>query len=396
MKKILVYLLMTLFAFSAFAVRPALAQAGTPTGPVGEVRGAVINRNNGKAVSETLDVMLHVLDQNLADKDMIHGQSQPDGTFRFTDVPFDANTQFAVMATFNGVTYFSNTAPADMNSMQVAIDVPVYETTKDLSIVQIDQMHVLFDLSEDGLETKEIYIISNTGQRTVKDAFTLDGDKSATLKFALPSDADYIFFKPDDQERFVKLDGAFADTNPVLPGNQVSQIMTSYLVPYLGERIYTYTAPVNTGRINLLVPDQGNLSLKGTNLAGPESMTLQDGVSYRVYSYPELKAGQTVDITITGTISSSPAPNKNTKNWLAIGAAFFGFLILGAGIWWWRKSDSEEVEKEDNTSPADEPTLDGLIAEIAQLDETYEQQGLSENEYQGRRQELMQKAKQLL
>jgi hypothetical protein len=32
--------------------------------------------------------------------------SQPDGTFVFSNVPFDANTQFAVMATFNGVTYF--------------------------------------------------------------------------------------------------------------------------------------------------------------------------------------------------------------------------------------------------------------------------------------------------
>lgn len=395
MKKIFVYLLMALFAFSALAARPVLAQTETPTGPLGEVLGTVINSNTGKVVTETLDVMLHVLDQNLADKDMKHGKSQPDGTFVFTKVAFDANTQFAVMATFNGVTYISKTAPADMSSLQVAIDVPVYEITKDLSTVQIDQMHVLFNLSEDGLETKEIYILSNTGQRTVKDAFKLDGDKSATLKFALPNDADYIFFKPDDQDRFIKLNGAFADTYPILPGNQISQIMTSYLVPYLGERIYTYTAPVNTGRINLLVPDRGNLSLRGSGLVGPESMTLQDGTSYQVYTHPELKAGQTVDITITGTISS-PATNKTAKNWIAMGAAFFGFLIVGAGIWWWRKSDSGEVEEEESAAPADEPTLAGLIEEIARLDETYEQQGLSGEEYQHQRKALMQKAKQLL
>ena len=113
-----------------------LAQAETPpAGPVGEVRGTVINLNSGKAVNESLEVMLHVLDLDLAEKDMKHGQSQPDGTFVFPDVPFDANIQFAVMATFNAVTYFSDTMPADMTSMQVSIDVPVYETTADLASI---------------------------------------------------------------------------------------------------------------------------------------------------------------------------------------------------------------------------------------------------------------------
>jgi len=124
-------------------------------------------------------------------------------------------------------------------------------------------------------------------------------------------------------------------------------------------------------------------------------MPLQDGTSYRVYSYPELKAGQTVDITISGA-ASSPATNKSSKNWIAMGVAFFGFLIIGAGIWWWRRSDSTQVQEEQSTVPVDEPALDGVIAQIARLDETYEQQGLRVEEYQRQRRELMQKAKNLL
>ena len=168
MKRSLVYLLILLFTLSRYTVRPAFAQAETPpAGPVGEIRGTVTNRNTGKVVTESLEVMLHVLDLDLVDKDMLHGQSKPDGTFVFPDVPFDSNTQFAVMATFNGVTYSSKTVPADMTSMQVSIEVPVYETTTNLASVQIDQMHVLFEFSTDGLETKELYMISNTGERTV-------------------------------------------------------------------------------------------------------------------------------------------------------------------------------------------------------------------------------------
>ncbi|HEX6268954.1 MAG TPA: hypothetical protein VFZ43_01850, partial [Anaerolineales bacterium] len=285
MKKSLVYFLIGVFAFSLYGVRPALAQAGTPpAGPVGEIRGTVTNQNSGKVVTESLEVMLHALDMDYADKDMQHGQSRPDGTFGFARVPFDANTQFAVMAIYDGVTYFSEPMPADMKSMQVAIDVPVYESTTDLMNIQVDQMHVLFGFSEDGLETKELYIVSNTGERTVKDVYDLGNDQFAALQFPLPGDADYVFFKPDNQDRFVKRSGSFADTYPVLPGNQPSQIMVSYLVPYSGERIYTYTAPVNIARINFLLPEHADVSLKGSALFGPESMTLQDGASYRVYS----------------------------------------------------------------------------------------------------------------
>ena len=396
MKRIFIPLLILLFAFSFYAARPALAQDGNPpAGPSGQVRGTVVNRNSGEVVTESLDVMLHILDQDMVDKGMEHGQSQPDGTFVFPDVPFDANTQFAVMATYDGVSYFSETIPADMTSMQVSIDMPVYETTQDLAAVQIDQMHVLFEFSPDGLETKELYIISNTGERTVKDVYDLGEDKSAVLQFPLPKDADYIFFKPDDQERFVKLDGAFADTYPILPGDQPAQVMTSYLVPYSGERVYTYTVPVNTARINFLLPEQAGISVKGTGLTGPESRALQDGSSYQVYSYSDLKAGDTLNVTLVGT-TSSPNTNNSTNNLIAIVAAFLGFAVIGVGVWWWRRPEETQLEEEEVNDQSDEPTLDTLIAEIARLDERYEQQGFSSEEYQDKRQVLMQKAKQLM
>lgn len=394
MKKSLVYFLIGVFAFSLYGVRPALAQAGTPpAGPVGEIRGTVTNQNSGKVVTESLEVMLHALDMYYADKDTQHGQSRPDGTFGFARVPFDANTQFAVMAIYDGVTYFSEPMPADMKSMQVAIDVPVYESTTDLMNIQVDQMHVLFGFSEDGLETKELYIVSNTGERTVKDVYDLGNDQFAALQFPLPGDADYVFFKPDNQDRFVKRSGSFADTYPVLPGNQPSQIMVSYLVPYSGERIYTYTAPVNIARINFLLPEHADVSLKGSALFGPESMTLQDGASYRVYSYSDLNAGQTLRVSLAGTARNTKT-NTNTNNLLIIGTAFLGLVIIGVGVWWWRRPETTEEDEINDRS--DKPTLDELIVEIARLDEIHEQEGLSSEAYRRQREALMQRAKRLL
>jgi hypothetical protein len=393
MKQIFLSFVMALIGAALLVVRPVLAQTETPPiGPMGEIRGSVMNSNTGTVVAESMDVMLHVLNQDYVDMDMQHGQSQPDGTFVFSDVPFSSDLQFAVMATFDGVSYFSDTAPANMETLSVSVDVPVYETTKDLSNVQVDQMHILFELSTDGLETRELYIISSKAERTVKDVFDLGENQFATLRFPLPADADYIFFKPDASDRFIKQDGGFADTYPIVPGGQPSQVMVSYLVPFSGERTYSYTAPLDIAQINVVIPEETGLSLTGTGLTGPESMTLQDGLSYQVYGYSNLKAGQTLDVTFSGSAAIAGSTGKGTNNLVVFGVAFLGFAVIGAGIWWWRKANDEP---EDETHSPSESTFDELINEIAILDETYEQRGLSDEQYQEERRGLLQRAKRL-
>ena len=388
-------LLLVMLLLAAASTQAAHAQADTPptpTGPLGEIRGSVINRNSGETVAESLEVMLHILDLNYTDVNMVHGQSQADGTFVFADIPFDANLQYAVMVTFDEVTYNSDVIPANMQTLQVELDVPVFETTKDLSNVQVDQMHVLFDVSPDGLETKELYILSNLGDRTVKDAYDLGSEQYATLQFPLPSDADYIFFRPDDTDRFVKQTGSFADTYAMLPGAESTQLMVSYLIPYSGEKMYSYTAPINVARMNFLLPADAGISLAGHGITGPETTTLQDNKSYLVYTYSDLQAGQTLTATLTGTAAAPEASQSKTNNLLAAVAAFLGAGMLGAGIWWWRRQNEQDEPQEPSLGEA---TFDELIGEIALLDETYEERGLSVDEYQSQRQELMQKAKQL-
>jgi hypothetical protein len=397
MKRLSLYALIALFVFSLFEARPALAQSEIPpAGPVGEIRGTVINRNTGKVVAESLEVMLHVLDQDFAELDMKHAQSGNDGTFAFADIPFDANLQFVVMAIYNDVAYSSDPAPVNSDAMQVVIDVPVYETTTDLSSVQIDQMHVLFDFAEDGLETKEIYVISSSSERTVKDVYQLTPDQTATLKFPLPEDADYIFFKPEEQDRFVKFKDGFADTSPILPSTESLQLMVSYLVPYSGEREYTYTAPMNVAQISFLVPDQAGVSLQGSGLTELDPMTLQNGETYKVYSYLELKAGQTVNLSIRGKVVSEldNLEEKASNTPLAVGIALLGLAIMGAGIWWWYRPENTQDEIPEVVSSR--TALDDLIIEIAKLDEDFEQGKLSPEAHQQLRQELMGKAKHLL
>ena len=396
MKRASVILVLVLVALSAFGVQSAAAQTEvppTPAGPIGQVTGTLINRNTGKLVSESLEVMLHVLDKDFVDQNMLHAQSSDDGTFIFEDVPFAEGLQFAVMTVYEGATYTSDTVPVDMTSLKIAVEVPVYESTPDLSALQVEQMHVLFDLAEDGLETKEIYVVSNPGDHTVKDAYQLEDGKTATLQFPLPSDADYIFFKPDDQDRFVKLNGGFADTYPIPPGTQSTQFMVTYLVPYSGEREYTYTAPMAIAQMNFLLPDQGNLALQGAGLMGPESMSLPNGGSYQMYTYPDLKAGQTVSLTITGRNADPAARATNVNTSIAVGAGILGLLIIGAGLIWWRRNNGVWEEDEGAESGSE---FDRTVNEIARLDEAHERGNLDEVQYREERQVLRERARALL
>jgi hypothetical protein len=181
---------------------------------------------------------------------------------------------------------------------------------------------------------------------------------------------------------------------PILPGTQSAQLMVSYLIPYSGEKTYNYTAPINVARMNLLLPADANISLTGHGIFDPETTTLKDNKTYVVYTYSDLQAGQTLTATLKGTAATPATSQSKTNNLLAAGAAFLGLGMLGAGIWWWRRSN--QVEEDENSTISAEHSLDALIAEIALLDETYEQKGLDPDEYQGQRQVLMQKAKHLL
>jgi hypothetical protein len=151
---------------------------------------------------------------------------------------------------------------------------------------------------------------------------------------------------------------------------------------------------VNVAQINFLLPDQAGIALKGTGLIGPEPTTLQDGTSYQVYSYSNLKAGQTLTLTLNGGAATSGRAANSSNSLLAGLTALLGFGVIGFGLWRWRASGS--VNGDEGNTETGEQTLDDLIAEIARLDEIYERQGLNVDEYQSQRKALMQKAKQLL
>ncbi len=373
------------------------AQEPTPPAATGEVTGTILNQNQGTSVAENLEVMLHIWDEEYVELGMLHAQSQPDGTFRFTEVALGPGQLYAVMAIYDDVTYYSDTLPAVDGSNQLELDVPVFETTTDLSAVQIDQMHILFNFATDGLETTEIYLLSNMGQRTVKDAVKLEDGTLAALRYPLPGDADFIFFQPNEQNRFIKFPGGFADTSPVLPGERTDRYTVKYLVPFSQGQTYSYTAPLNIKTMNFLLPQDAGVSLDGQGLAGPQPVTLDSGASFMVYSYSDITAGQTIKVTFSGKpIPVSPSKLGNQTLPLALGGGMLGLVMAGVGLWWWLRPEDVADEDDEMDVHTGESTLDALIAQIARLDEVFERGELDEGKYHRERRRLREQAKSML
>jgi hypothetical protein len=154
-----------------------LAQAETiptqaaPKGD-GKVSGTIVNRSPGGTISGAMDIMLHAWDANRAEKVMLHGKSNPDGSFAFTDISLQTGLAYAVMADYQGATYYSDPIPVQAEKELQDIQVSVYDLTQDLSALRIDEMHILLDWAQGDLGVTEVYIFSNTGEYTVKMVFS--------------------------------------------------------------------------------------------------------------------------------------------------------------------------------------------------------------------------------
>lgn len=401
MKRSLFFALVMLSLLWAASPSPVIAQEDIPPSDAasGVVLGKIINQNKGSIVTGSLEVMLHIWDKQYVDLGMEHGQSKADGSFEFSGVAFDPERLYAVMTTFENVTYYSDIVPGPADSDELDLTVPVIETTSSLAAVRLDQIHLLFDFAEDDMETSEIYILSNLGERTVKGAFNLDDGQAATLRFPLPKDADFIFFQPDGQDRFIKFPGGFADVSPLVPGKESGQFMVQYLVPFSSGREYSYTAPVNIQMINFLLPADSGVSLEGQGLSGPQPYTLQSGKSYQLYTFENISAGETVQVAFQGKpATASTTGTRNATLALALGGAILGLTMVGVGVWWWRRPEDGNAENEITGSGIDieRATFDDIITEIALLDEAKEQGLIDGEEHSRQRKELLLQAKKNL
>lgn len=386
---------------------PVHAQTGTPPATTeatwtGEVTGTIVNRSPEGEVPDKVDVMLHAWDQNQGEKFMLHGESTAGGNFRFEEVSFEPGLVYAVMADYEEAMYYSEPHQVKAREDSFELEVPIYESSDDLSQVRVDQMHVLFYFAQGGLAVSEVYVLSNSGDHTVKDAVGLEDGTIATLQFPLPEEAANLYFERDPGGRYVQVEGGFADTAPLVPGHANNQIMLTYVLPYEDALTYTYTAPLEIASLSFLYAEEGGLELEGEALTPAGSWPMSTGANFGVLSHPALQAGETVQVNISGeppaesvsmpAMGSVEEPTaRNSNLGLGIGGVVLGLALVGLGVWWWRKPEGDDLE--DVEVGEEETEFEHALTEIALLDEAFERGEIPEEGYRDQRTRLIRQVK---
>jgi len=390
------------FETSALVQSPTLSQIapGTAEQAEGEqvqaaselrlpIRGEVVNGSGGQlppgltAELAGYDGMVQVF--------AAETEVAADGTYTFPDVEIVPGRAFIVSVNYQGFTFNSDVFHnlGEPLSSPIELPVTVYDTTTDLSALRVDRLHVFFDFTNpDVIQVAELFLLNNTGSKVISG----NAPGQPVVEFELPAGASNLQFQSGAAGgRFVMTEKGFADTQPILPGAG-SQILFAYDLPL--SRRTTVRIPINlpVDAAIVMIP-QGTMTLQSSQLQPMGQRQIQ-GVTLDLFSTTDLQAGSTLEMTLSGRMSSPINLQTGQTGALIAGALALVLVAVGGVFWYLRQQKS--TTPVDEQPPVETESREALMDAIIALDDLYKSGQLSEEVYQQRRAELKDRLRALM
>jgi hypothetical protein len=221
-------------------------------------------------------------------------------------------------------------------------------TPHDASILSGDRLH-LFWFDEKTIRVIELYIVSNSGEKTL----VAKGEGQPSVSFKLPEGAANLEFQDGALgDRYVETPDGFGDTVPIRPGSGTYQVLFAFEMPYDRklELVHPLSMPVNA--VVILVPE-GNIKIKSDMLQDAGARDVQ-GTQYHTYNGGALAAGDNLRLTLTGKPASGPSVGAGSSSNLVIGLSAFGLALILAGVWLFTARAVPSSLREESVGYADE------------------------------------------
>lgn len=372
----------------------AVTQAVAGALPLGVVSGAVTTAS-GDPAPAGLTVNLHAFEgMTLAYTSTT--TLQGDGAYVFENLDMPAGMAYLTTVEFSGVLYGSDVVVADDPAQPLDLPIQVFETTIDTSALSVDRLHYFFEpVDEDTLRVLELYVISNSGDKTVRAEKTGD----PVLSFTLPDGAQNLQFEDGALgDRYKETPGGFGDTIPVRPGSGAYQVLFSYELPFKRKLELTRTTPLNTQAVVILAPED-TLTIRGDDLKDAGARDMQ-GVQYHMYNAPMMPPGGQLALIIGARGRGLRLASTSTAN-LVIGLSALGITLLAAGGWLYsrtRRSGAPDAAADGAAAvpAANLDSRDAVMDAILALDDLYQEGKLPEDAYLERRAELKARLQSLM
>jgi len=371
-----------------------IAWAPLPQSDETPVVGQVTNGSAGGTVPADLPVVLHVF-SGMEETGTYTTTLTADNTFRFDGLTLADDDLLMVRVVYQDVEYVSDLVPAVPpvpKQQEIVLPVAIYETTDDLSDIQITQAHLFVTVAGDRVQVGEYRLVGNTGNRTFVGVEDPETGQRTTLHVTLPAEAEALQFDgPGLGERFVEEGDGFADTEPIPPGDVTVKVLFSYELAYREGMRIERTFDVPAASVVILLSAEG-LALEGGGVVPGGVMDTQMGPALS-YTAGPLAAGEPLAFKlVTGPPQSPPVarasapagspPARNTARETSIGMAALAAAV--AAVYWMYRSPS----------PGPIPArARPLVEKIAALDADFEAGRVTEKTYLKKRKALKQQAR---
>ncbi len=237
----------------------------------GVIRGQVINATTNEPVGGTT-VTLRVFEGS-SELDRLTVETDEAGRYSFENLSNDPTRFYAVEGENDDVTFQSDQfVNFTGDTSETTLDLNVYDTTTDPAGIALSQLHYVLAFTPDTLSVLQIWIVDNEGDRAY-----IGDEGGQTFAFTLPAEAENVAFQGDaGGARYVETEAGYADTEPILPGEEGLTILAEYQIPYNSDSLTVdIPLPADVAAVNLLLADQG-VSLESEQLRFAETRQIQE------------------------------------------------------------------------------------------------------------------------
>ncbi len=371
--------------------------------PAGVITGALSNGTSGEILAET-EVSLRAFTPEFEQTLTLTTTTDAEGAFRFdvTDAPPD--WIYIAGATFGDLNFSSGANQLSRNEPTLEMPITVYDKTSDSSGVNIAQLHIVFEFTEERVGVNQLYIIGNNANAVYVGP---TGDPAqGVIEVAVPEGAESLAFSRSfgsmdsflPATDFVQTARGWADPLPLRPGDGALTLLVTYELPYSDGMRIAHPIFYETATSTIILSDVGVEVTNAPWVAQPPQ-TFGQGQTFLNYVGPGVPAGETITIELAGRPSivtgaaGAAVVNRDQTAELLIGG---GALLLAAvgGIFLWRYwqgrhiADEAEWEDEAEAAVVGSVTKDELLRAIADLDNAYEAGGMDETTYKEQREQM--------
>jgi hypothetical protein len=354
---------------------PATAEAA------GRITGRVINGTAGSDAPPDLEVTLHGLD---GDQEAVTQTQRlgDGGAFSFDGIDPTVGRVYVVTADYQDVLYASDIGELPI-SADLELPLTVYETTAATDAVQVTRLHLLFDFpAEDVVQIVELWLLSNIGDRTVF------AGQTGVIEVDLPEGASGLSLDGGTiGDRFELTSSGFRDRRELVPGENTSELVFSYNLPYDGslELVRQPAYPV-AATVAMVSGDGPQVVGDGFTDMGLRQVS---GASLHTYERGPAQAGDEIALTLRGRAAAGA--NTAGIQPMVLGVAALALALVGAGLIWFRPRRDAHVEDAPEP-PWAEVDEDKILWAIASLDNDFAAGKIEAATYQARRADLLRRA----